>query len=516
MKRVCEFGAVHAALAFACAGACAQHLPVHDRMLDSAVFIGCEVEFQGSMIEGGSGSGFLVAQSEYVVTNNHVINSCIPENRIEVLKGKVRDVIIERIKKGDLPEQMKEEIERKPDLAARLQSDQAFLQRYVTDRIDKIADSQAKANSGGITQRLYVMVLGKSTNEPLRVDVSNIVWASERSAKHLETGADLAILKLVRPITDRPSVDFATGASARVNDQVFAVGFPGASGNTVPSVKYKPTMKQGYVSKLGGESPELSEAAKAKGLKGVPVIETDAAISPGNSGGPLFNALGEVLGINTFISTRGAGFGWAQDVEVLIPVMRDLSLPLPAVRAAPPDWLEDNKNWVWGGAIGTGAALLGGVALVAARRSSRRPAAAPRMAQHAPAPMAPHAPAPAPPFPKPPSPGMAAAGVARLVGRAGAFADAAIVVPPGGLLLGREGAPEGRVVFAADSDVSRRHCSISYDAPSRRFTVTDLGSSNGTFILPEERKLLPHQPTACKAGQFIRVGSDNIFELVAK
>lgn len=513
MKRVCEFGAMAAALSLPCGGAWAQHLPVHDRMLDSAVFIGCEVEFQGSLIEGGSGSGFLVARSEYVVTNNHVINSCIPENRIEVLKGKVRDVIIERIKKGDLPQQMKEEIEGKPELASRLQSDQEFLKRYVTDRIDKIADSQAKANSASITQRLYVMVLGKSTNEPLRVDVSNIVWASERSEKHRETGVDLAVLKLVRPITDRPSVDFATGASARVNDQVFAVGFPGASGNTVPSVKYKPTMKQGYVSKLGGESPELSDAARAKGFKGAAVIETDAAISPGNSGGPLYNALGEVLGINTFISTRGAGYGWAQDIDVLIPVMRDLSLPLPAVRSVPPDWLEDNKNWVWGGAIGTGAVLLGGVGLVAMRRSSRRPAA--------PAPMAPHAGMPAPPFAKPPfpnprSPGMAAAGVARLVGRTGVFAETSIVVPPGGLLLGREAAPEGRVVFAADSDVSRRHCTISYDAASRRFTVTDLGSSNGTFILPEERKLLPHQPMACKAGQFIRVGSDNIFELVAK
>lgn len=508
MKRLYEFGVLFVAGSLCSASAWAQHLPVHDRMLDSAVFIGCEVEFQGSLIEGGSGSGFLVARSEYVVTNNHVINACIPENRIQVLKGKVRDVIIERIKKGDLPEQMKEEIERKPDLAARLQSDQAFLQRYVTDRIDKIADSQAKANSSSITQRLYVMVLGKSTNEPLRVDVSNIVWASEHFEKYQDTGADLAILKLIRPIADRPSVDFATGASARVNDQVFAVGFPGASGNTVPSVKYKPTMKPGYVSKLGGESPELSEGARAQGLKGVPVIETDAAISPGNSGGPLYNALGEVLGINTFISTRGAGFGWAQDIEVLIPVMRDLSLPLPAVRAAPPDWLEDNKNWVWGGAIGTGAALLGGVALVAARRSPKRPAAAP--------PKALHAGMPAPPLPKPPSPGMAAAGVAKLVGRTGAFAGASIVVPPGGLQLGREGAPEGRVLFAADSDVSRRHCSVSFDAPSRRFTVTDLGSSNGTFILPEEHKLLPHQPTSCKSGQFIRVGSDNIFELVAK
>ena len=60
----------------------AQHREVNDRMLESAVFIECDVEYRGETIAAGSGSGFLVANSEYVVTNHHVVQSCIPENKV--------------------------------------------------------------------------------------------------------------------------------------------------------------------------------------------------------------------------------------------------------------------------------------------------------------------------------------------------------------------------------------------------------------------------------------------------
>jgi len=75
----------------------------------------------------------------------------------------------------------------------------------------------------------------------------------------------------------------------------------GASAS-VESNKYVPTMKRGIVSKLGGESPFLSDEGRAKGLKGTPVIETDAAIGPGNSGGPLLNRAGQVVGIVTALA----------------------------------------------------------------------------------------------------------------------------------------------------------------------------------------------------------------------
>jgi hypothetical protein len=129
--------------------------------------------------------------------------------------------------------------------------------------------------------------MGK-TASTVRTDVSSIVWNSQYSdAKARDTGVDVAVLRLSRPLADRPSVSgFALGSSAQINDDVYTVGFPGASGNVVTSGKYVPTMKRGIVSKLGGEHPDISEAARNRG-EGRGVIETDAAINPGNSGGPV-------------------------------------------------------------------------------------------------------------------------------------------------------------------------------------------------------------------------------------
>ena len=103
-----------------------------------------------------------------------------------------------------------------------------------------------------------------------------------------------------------------------------------------------------------------------------------------------------------------------------------------------------------------------------------------------------------------------------IVGRTGQFNGVSIPVPAGGLILGRDPGGEGRVAFAEDSDVSRRHCSIAYDESSRRFKVTDLGSSNGTFTVPDEKRLGAHQELLCKPGQTIRLGRDNLFALLAR
>lgn len=314
-------------------------------MLESAVFIECDVEYRGETIAAGSGSGFLVANSEYVVTNHHVIQSCIPENKVAAFKSTLKKMLAAQIKQGKLPAQIKEELEANPDLLAKIKDDDAFAAKYIADRIEKLAKEFAKGNAFDITQKLYVVVMGNAGRASLRTDVSSIVWNSQYSDEHAAaTGIDLAVLRLARPLADRPSVSFATASSAQINDEVYAVGFPGASGEVVTSVKYVPTMKRGIVSKLGGEHPDVTAADRAKGIKGVAVIEIDAAISPGNSGGPLYNSDGEVLGINTFVATGGAGIGWAQDVAVLIPIMKDLGLPLPEVTTAPRTWLDRNPE----------------------------------------------------------------------------------------------------------------------------------------------------------------------------
>jgi hypothetical protein len=103
--------------------------------------------------------------------------------------------------------------------------------------------------------------------------------------------------------------------------------------------------------------------------------------------------------------------------------------------------------------------------------------------------------------------------MAIIIGRSDSFKDIPISVPPGGLTLGREKSGPGRLAIDRDSDVSREHCMVRYEGHSKGFVVTDLGSRNGTFLLPTLQQLTAHEGVRCHSGQLLRVGPHCIFEL---
>ena len=111
---------------------------------------------------------------------------------------------------------------------------------------------------------------------------------------------DLAVLKI--DAEDLPAVHLATDGALRIGDVVLAIGNPFGLGQSV-------TM--GIVSALGSERLNL-------GLAGYEyLIQTDAAVNTGNSGGALVNAEGELVGINTAMFGRGRG---AEGISFAIPV----------------------------------------------------------------------------------------------------------------------------------------------------------------------------------------------------
>ena len=121
--------------------------------------------------------------------------------------------------------------------------------------------------------------------------------------------ADLAVLKVDagHPL---PFVEFGDSDAAQVGDWVMAIGNPFGLGGSVTL---------GIVS------------ARNRDIQSGPYddfIQTDAAINQGNSGGPLFNMDGKVVGINTAIIARGGsslGIGFAVPVNLAQPVVRQLA-----------------------------------------------------------------------------------------------------------------------------------------------------------------------------------------------
>ncbi len=123
-------------------------------------------------------------------------------------------------------------------------------------------------------------------------DEINVILQDDTTIKATLVGrdekVDIALLKIV---TDHPlvAVPFGDSDKERVGDWVLAIGNPFGLGGTVTA---------GIVSARGRNINQGSYDD---------FIQTDAAINQGNSGGPLFNMDGEVIGINTAIYSRSGG-----------------------------------------------------------------------------------------------------------------------------------------------------------------------------------------------------------------
>ncbi|KAL0583649.1 hypothetical protein ABG067_006462 [Albugo candida] len=144
------------------------------------------------------------------------------------------------------------------------------------------------------------------------------------SLHSLDRMSDLAIIQVQRPthfspnegIDDKktiewPVLQFGSSSQLRPGEWVCALGSPFTLQNSVSA---------GIISAVARQSSELGYFGKSGGE----YLQTDAAINTGNSGGPLVNLDGQVIGINTMKVEGSVGISFAIPVDVAAQVIRQL------------------------------------------------------------------------------------------------------------------------------------------------------------------------------------------------
>jgi len=162
------------------------------------------------------------------------------------------------------------------------------------------------SNDGYIVTNSHVIGDGnyKSVSVSLSdgsIEEAEVLW--------FEPFLDLAIIKIEK--TNLNYVELGDSDKLIEGEPVAAIGNP-------LSLKFNGSITDGIISGLN-RSIEIN----GKTIK--PLIQTNASINPGNSGGPLFNSVGEVIGINTAKMKSAEGLGFSIPINTLKPILAQLT-----------------------------------------------------------------------------------------------------------------------------------------------------------------------------------------------
>jgi hypothetical protein len=139
-------------------------------------------------------------------------------------------------------------------------------------------------------------------------------------------GKDVAIVKI--DASNLPTVRFGDSDAAHIQEPMTVIGYPAAAGqlNMVSlESSFNPTVTNGHISAIKTD------------FKGSRVIQSDAVINHGNSGGPAFNDAGEVIGIATYAPAGVTGFNFFVPINTAIEFVNQVG--------AKPDTGLFNKLW---------------------------------------------------------------------------------------------------------------------------------------------------------------------------
>lgn len=422
---------------------------------------------------------------------------------------------------------------------------------YVVTNNHVIDDSSFKAK--GNTSELTV-VDGSAKS----IRAGQLIWASPE--------LDLAVVKV--PGLTRPTLTLAGAPSAGYPSKgeiVWAIGFPGLADRWLKSEEglLSSTVTRGVVSKV-----VLGKQANGDD-KTRPVVQHDASINKGNSGGPLFDNCGLVVGVNTFAAYTimqvdkdkeqgkdiahgmpNTGIFFAPHITNLIearatvPALKPMNLSVSTTECPNAMGETGVPGWVYG-AIGLVALLALGATVLALRRGTTREVVRmvesysayvkrrgrppseesmqPRRVSNPPDISMPGASAPGASVPSAAAAKSTAAPTAgwKLSGKGSKGQaisiaislddmDRAMAKKEAGIVLGRSGSLAD--VTIEDETVSRRHAKIY--TTERGLALEDLKSAYGTQV--NGHKLEAFQAVEIKAGDKLALGGVELTVAVAR
>lgn len=209
-----------------------------------------------------------------------------------------------------------------------------------------ITNAHVVAKDGRKFKKVFVYLKPDKIQGSMKKDLQHRYQAT---IIDIDPELDLALLRMVDPPPDLMTVQLANPDDIDIGDPVVAIGHPETGGLW--------TLTTGSISSI---------VADFQGVPGKDVYQTEASVNRGNSGGPLINQYGHMVGINTSISRRAAD-GLA---------ITDINFSLKSAVAK--KWLERNKHMnVAYAPAQIDQSLFGGAAAVAVATPPVKPAAKP-------------------------------------------------------------------------------------------------------------------------------------------
>lgn len=289
---------------------------------------------------------------------------------------------------------------------------------------------------------------------------------------------DIAIFKLEKPTTKRTALALNVPTDKMIGATVYAVGFPSISDNSLLDPvsqwgKEDATVTTGAISRLATQSGT-----------GVKQVMIDANISGGNSGGPLVDTNGHVLGVNTWSAIRNDGVeaNYAVNIEEVIDLCDRNNIPYELAGSG-----SNNLMWI---IIGVVAVLAIALIVVLVLRKKPSPATQQTPVSN--------------PIPGPAVAPMNNSGELRFQSTSGVFAGKRFSID-GTVRIGRDPSRNDLVFPNGTQGISGVHCILI--AKDGVLYLQDLGSTYGTFVNGGQR-LAPNQPIVLRAGDRFSLGSD--------